>query len=394
MLGRKLRLSLAVVVAVILAVAAAFWYHRTTRPDYRLHDAEEALRRGDWARVERLADRLDADGYAAHAHLLRGEAALKRKDLARAVAEFRAISPTQEDVYLAAAPLYGEAVLPQSRYEAEAAFLYVLSKQPDNLAAHRGLAEIYRRQQALRSARGHLLEIARLDPADGRTYHYLAQIDMAYERYDEGRDHLEQALEHGLNPREAERARGELAQCLFERRQYDRVLEVLASCQPETRGLPELLRLRAESLWELGRGSEARQLLDSAVTTNPKSVSLLRLRAKIHLADGRPREAANLYQRALAVAPHDRESHAGLAQAYQRLGKDQKADQERRQAQEIAERLTTIDQLGKEALKSPWDAAVRRRLAALLRAQGQEEAARDWEKTAAACPPTSPAPRP
>jgi tetratricopeptide (TPR) repeat protein len=389
---RNLRLLLVLVLVAALAGAGARWYHVVTRPDHRLRTGEEAIALADWNRVERLASVLEADGYPAHAHLLRGEAFLKRKDLTHAAAEFRQIPSDQEDLYLAAAPLYGEAVLPLNRFEAEAAFLYVLKKRPDDLAAHRGLAEIYRRQQALLSARGHILELIRLDPTDGRSYHYLAQIDMAYERYDEGRDHLEEALRWGLAPREAERARGELAQCLFERRQYDRVLEVLNDCQPATLQLPEIQRLRAAALWEKGRGSEACRLLDEALKLHPRSVSLLRLRAKIHLADNEPRLAAELLRRALEMDPHDRESHHALGQAYQRLGDRDQADRERKAAQAIADRLTAIDQLGKQALRNPWDVAVRRQLARLLREQGQEDQARDWEKSAAACPPAPASP--
>jgi hypothetical protein len=72
---RKLVYLLSGLVAVGRAAAAAGWYHVVTRADYQLRDGEEALERGDLQQAERSLRRLEADGHAAEAHLLRGETA-------------------------------------------------------------------------------------------------------------------------------------------------------------------------------------------------------------------------------------------------------------------------------------------------------------------------------
>jgi tetratricopeptide (TPR) repeat protein len=384
---RKLGYLLIALLAAGLMAGGVWWYHVVTRPDYQLRQGEEALDHGDYRQVERAIRRLEASGYAAQAHLLRGEVLLRRNDPAGALAEFRQIPREADDLYLRAAALYGEAALSVNRYEAERAFLYVLSKRKDDIAAHRGLAKIYHEQGAMSRERGQLLELTHLDPDDGRPYLYLGQIDLAYRNYDDAREHLEQALAHTLDPRDVERARQGLARCLFQRRDYDGVLKVLADCQPATRQDPEMQRLEVEALEAKADRTAARKRLDQALAAHPRDLGLLRLRARFHLADRQPADAVALLQKALQIDPYDRESHHELGTAYQRLGQSERAEREFRRAKEIGERLKAIDQLAHDVLNNPWDAEVRRRLAAQLREIGQEERAREWEKSAAACPP-------
>lgn len=384
---RKLGYLLVALVAVVLAAAGARWYQVVTRPDYQLRQGEEALQQGDYRQAERRVRRLEEGGHTAHAHLLRGELLLRQNDTLRALAELRQVPREAEDLFLKAAALYGEAALPINRYQAEQSFLYVLSKRPEDVAAHRGLARIYHEQGAQARERGHLLELTRLDPDDGRPYLYLARIDIAYHNYADGREHLEQALQHTLTPRDAESARQELARCLFERHDYDGVFKVLDGCQPETRHGAEMQRLEAESLQARGETAAARELADRALAAHPRDLSLLLLRARFHLADRKPAEAAALLQKALEIDPYDRECHHELGNAYERLGQSERAAAEFRRAKEIGARLRAIDKLSHDVLTRPWDAGVRRRLASQLREIGQEEVARQWEKSAAACPP-------
>jgi tetratricopeptide (TPR) repeat protein len=391
---RKLAALLAALAGAVLVAAGARWYHVVTRPDYQLQQGEEALEQGNYKRAELFIRRLESGGYAAHAHLLRGEVLVRQNDSARALAELRQVPPRAEDLYLKAAALYGETALPFHRYEAERAFIYVLSKRPDDVPAHRGLAKIYHEQGARSRERAHLLELTRLDPDDGRPYLYLGAIDMAYKSYGDGREHLEQALQRTLSPKDAESARQGLARCLFERRDYDGVFRALDSCEPATRHSAEMQRLEAESLEGKGEKGAARALADRALAAHPRDLGLLRVLARFHLADRQPAEAVALLQKALEVDPYDRESHHELGNAYQRLGQTRQATDEFRRAREIGDRLRAIDQLGQEVLSKPWDAGARRRLAAQLRDIGRDELAREWEQSAAACPSVQDAPPP
>src|SRR5690242_16923044 len=67
------------------------WWYQARRPDSRLRQGQDALRRGRPDIADRLARRLEADGYPDHAHLLRGEAFLREHQLDLAVHEFNQI---------------------------------------------------------------------------------------------------------------------------------------------------------------------------------------------------------------------------------------------------------------------------------------------------------------
>src|SRR5947209_20095177 len=124
-----------------LGAGGVWWYH-TSRPRYQLRQGQEALRAGDEDEAQRAADRLEDLGYADHAHLLRGEAYLRRRQIGPAIRELNAI---QDDQFrFDAAVVYGLGFLSlKDLYRAEHLLRFVLEKDPDHLDAHRGLATLY-----------------------------------------------------------------------------------------------------------------------------------------------------------------------------------------------------------------------------------------------------------
>src|SRR5262249_25089514 len=88
---RLLAAALALAVALGAAAGVAAWWYHTTRPMYRLRQGQEALRQGRVDKAARVAQRLEANGYADHAHLLRGEALLREHRFTQAVEEFNQI---------------------------------------------------------------------------------------------------------------------------------------------------------------------------------------------------------------------------------------------------------------------------------------------------------------
>src|SRR2546425_3157208 len=87
--------------------AAGLWGYRTTRPDSRLRQGQEALRRGDVAQAERLVERLEAAGYPAQAHMLRGQCYLRQGELDRAILEYNQIPHDQRELLAEASLIYG-----------------------------------------------------------------------------------------------------------------------------------------------------------------------------------------------------------------------------------------------------------------------------------------------
>ena len=178
MRGVRRVLARLVLPAVVLGVSAGgwYWWRHTTAPDYRLRHGQEALRKGDSESAKRLAARLEAAGDRDHARLLRGEAALRRGDLAEAVREFNRIRD-RGDLLVDASAIYGQWFLLELKRPAEAEhFLrFVVSRRPDHVDAHRGLATIYYDQRMDRGGRP-LGRLGRPRPDDGRPYRFIGLI--------------------------------------------------------------------------------------------------------------------------------------------------------------------------------------------------------------------------
>lgn len=383
--GRLRRLGktlvwLAAVLGLVGGVAA--WWYRTSQPDYRLRRGQEALRQGDPEKAELLAAALEAGGYQDQANLLRGEILFDRKRYAEALAQFNQIRD-QGAIRLEATALSGQCLMNLNEpREATRALRFVLSQQPDHVDAHRGLAAIYYDQGAMMPAVRHAQEWARLSPQDGRPYRFMGLIYNNLFQNAQAIECYREALRRQLSSRVAREVRVELAEALVKRTNYAEALPVLEACTPET---AEVLALRGEALWGLGRIPEARDLVDRALGDHPVSADLLRLRAKIHLAANEQPAAAAVLEKALGLDRHDYASRYLLAQIYEELGRRPEAAEQRRLAQQTHAYLTEMTQLTQQAVSKPWDAACRQRLAELCRLLDKPDLAAMWHKAAAAC---------
>jgi tetratricopeptide (TPR) repeat protein len=384
---RKLRYALLGLLSLALAIGAAWRWHATTRPEYRLKSGQEAVRQGDWNKAERFAARLEESGYSSHAHLLRGEAHFHQRQWALALAEFNQIEDEGE-IRLEAAALSGQCLLRLGNLRgAEAAFRFVVDQQPDHLDAHRGLADVYYFQGALLQAIDQFREVARLDARDSRPHRFLGRIYKDLGQHAEAVACYQEALQRDPTAKETERVREELAECLVKRHDYPQALEVLAACNPGAAEKPAVLALRAECLFGQSQVDAARDLLDQALDTYPRFPGLLSLRAKIYLAKGDPAKAASLLEQAVKADRHDSANLQQLAQAYQRLGRDADAAAQLSLAKQSDAYRAQRAELTEAAMKRPWDAAVRRRLAAVCRLLDRPEEEEMWLNAAAMCPP-------
>src|SRR5262249_2065723 len=110
-----------------LAITVVVWWWRSTSgPDYLLRCGQKALNQGNAEQAERQALRLEAAGHADHAHLLRGEIAVKDGDFVKALAELNQIRD-QGELRVEAAALSGHCHLQLGvPLQAERALLFVL----------------------------------------------------------------------------------------------------------------------------------------------------------------------------------------------------------------------------------------------------------------------------
>jgi tetratricopeptide (TPR) repeat protein len=387
-----------------LAGLGGWAYHASTRPEARLRRGQEAARRGDYDRAEELADLLQADGHPDHAHLLRAECLFRQAHPERDLGESSAPSPLLEralaelsqvqdtgDLGFDAAALAGQCLLyTNALRDAEHAFRLVLAKRPNDADAHRGLAALYYDQGALGKAIEQLDHVARLDPEDGRPHRFMGMI---YKDLGEGDDAIacyREALRRKLKGRVAQEVRVELATLLVRAAAYDEAREVLNGCDAEMAATAEARTLRAECLWGGGDAAAARALLDRLLTEAPDGVPPLVLLARIHVAAGEDGEAASLLERAVAIDPGSSEAHYQLALAYRRLGRARDGAEQQQTADQITADLKEMARLNSEANDRPWDAEVRRRLAALCEKRGKPQEAAMWLRSAAACTPPAP----
>src|SRR5262249_43673370 len=142
------RCMIAAAVLALLGTAGAFWY-RSTRPENVLKRGQQALAEGDLDYAERVAAKLDSARHTDHTQLLRCELFFRGRDYAKAVDEFNHIQDRGE-LLVEASALCGRSFLLELHRptEAERFFLFVVSKRPDHVDAHRGLATIYYDQRA------------------------------------------------------------------------------------------------------------------------------------------------------------------------------------------------------------------------------------------------------
>jgi tetratricopeptide (TPR) repeat protein len=380
------RSIIVIIVLGLLGLAGAFWY-QATRPERLLRRGQQALRQGDFNQAERLATRLDRAGHKDHAHLLRCELYFRGHDAARAVDEFNQIQD-KGDLLVEASALCGRWFLLELHRPAESErFLrFVVSRQPNHIDAHRGLATLYYDQRAWVPAVLHLLKWAELDPRDGRAHRFMGLIYKDLDQPSPAINCYEEALRRQLAAPVLHEVKEELAECLVAQSHYELALALLENGAARSEELPKLLALRGECLWGLGRSSEAQALLDGAIAKYPTVPELLRLRAKLYLATNEVQAALPLLERAVTLDRNDYAARHLLAQAYQARGRVGDAAKQRQLADQTKEALLQLTELIKRASDKPWDGSARQSLAELCQKLDKPKLAEMWRKAAANCP--------
>jgi tetratricopeptide (TPR) repeat protein len=374
--------------------------------DYRLSCGQAQARRGRFDRAEQIALSLDAAGAQDYAALLRGELYFREGKfhadaqdldtakplLANAVQELNKVRG-KGALRRQAAVLLGQCcVYLKDSAAAINALLFVLSEDPDNLEAHRGLAAVYYDQGAFQAAIRHLDKVAELAPDDGRPFSLQGAIYKDLEQYNQAIAAYQKALERDLPA--ANRVqhpafiRLEIAECYVKKLQFTQALEVLQNLEPLAEDRAKAKALQAECLIPLERADEAKRLLDDALQhLDPDHPDLLRLRAKIYLTEKSPKVAAEMLEKALRIDRHDYQSRHLLVQAYRALGLKSDADYHQKLVDQTLKDMQELSRLNRLVLNSSRDAAVYLKMAELYEKLDRIELGRLARRAAAACPP-------
>jgi tetratricopeptide (TPR) repeat protein len=397
---------------LVLAMAAAATAYRayTTRPAHLLERGRAALERGSWNQAEHCLEALERHGYGDQAHLLAAEISLNKARLTpettvgsglpalparsafrHALHELAQITD-EGALGLEGTVLGGECLvrLGERRFAAEALDT-VVKRDPDNMKAHQWLAAIYMDLNSPSQAIVHLRAWGKLDPHNGRPYRWIGWfLSKDYGKYDEAIEAYREACRRDLDPALRSEVVKELVATLVDGpADYEAALDTLAR-SPELADQPEILALRAQCLWSLGRLAEANEALHRVLDINPQLSRALQLQAKIFLAEDKPKAALPLLEKALGRDAYDHLSRQLLMQAYRQAGDNTHAEQERQRLEEARSYKDRLTKLHDYAMSRPWDAKVRNDLADLCRKLNLQAEAQMWRQAALACTPSRP----
>jgi tetratricopeptide (TPR) repeat protein len=128
----------------------------------------------------------------------------------------------------------------------------------------------------------------------------------------------------------------------------------------------------------LGEVEEARRLLDALAAEFPEHGELLWERGELELDQGRPAEAEPWLRRALRSIPHDRRVSYSLSRCLRELGRREEAETFEARVQQIDADLRRLDQVCKEVMKRPDDAALRCEAGLLFLRNGERHEGVRW----------------
>lgn len=315
--------------------------------------------------------------------------------LAQAVREFGEI-PEESELADQATPGLAEAVALLRDLGRSAPLTALLERlrrflehYPDQVEAHRRLAQFYLDLNALSPALSELQQVARLDPEDGRPWRIMGLIYRDTLREGSAIDAYRQALQRRLEPHVAAEVREELAQLLVDQGFPQEALEVLQEAPTWLRNTPPCRTIEAAALWAVHRKTEARRQVEAALAEDPHHVPALRLVGKMFLDEDEPQQAVPYLRRALDLRPHDEKARHMLADAYRAAGEPAQAEAEQKKFAETVGLLREVARLGRIAHNQPENVEVRLQNARILGFLGRLGEARNWVRSALAADPDS-----
>jgi tetratricopeptide (TPR) repeat protein len=225
--------------------------------------------------------------------------------------------------------------------------------------------------------------VTRLAPRDARAWRTLALVFKENVDYERARAAYEASLRADPNQPQA---RLELAETLVQLGDAAAAEGELTACKGR---VPEAdwsnLFARAKQL----RGDVAgwRAAVDTGLAAAPDHPGLLAQRAQIDLAEGRPGEALELLNRAIATDPYRAETLYQRGVALRTLGDVDQAARDFARSAELKQALADMSDLNERAARAIGDADVRYRLGQLCVTLGKPELAASWYRAALACNP-------
>jgi tetratricopeptide (TPR) repeat protein len=351
------------------------WYH--------LEAARTALARyHPQAARGHLAACLQVWPFSIRGHLLASQAARQSGDHAEADRQLRAgqrlLGGSSDDIALQWALL--QAADGNVREVEE--YLQRRSEQEPELAPliWEALAEGYIRVYRILDALPCLEHWLRVDPDNLRARELRGLAYQNGRSAHKGAEDFRRVLEQDPT---REETRWRLVLCLLDMGSYDEALPHLERIAREKPNDPDVQVRLARCHNMLGRGDQARQLLDAVLAAHPDHGLALRTRAQFALADRQPEPAERWLERATQVWPNDYQTRWLLVQALQQQHKDEQARAQLRLAEELKDRAERLGELRSRKLsEQPLDPALHYEMGLLLLRAGHDQAGEGWLQSA------------
>ncbi len=351
--------------AACLLALAGWWAWTVFLPSHHFRQGKLAIARASYAEAEQAASELEANKHLGHAALLRGEVLVLTGRYAEALPLLDGVR-LDGPLQLEAVALVGRCLLELGDlHEAERTFEYLLTKNPDAIDAHRGLAAIHYDRAAYARAAQHCEAWAKLDPADGRPHRMRGLMNKELRHDLEAVADYRQALARSLKETTRAEVLLELAETHLKQADYAASLETLASLAPSHEKDAKADLLRGEALRGLGRNDEAQASIERALAAEPASPRALFLRGRLWLDARQPDKALPLLQKAAKLAPLDHECRYALGQAHTQLGQTKEAAAEFAEVLRIQSVLDDLANTTKRVLGGTADPALHLRMAEL-----------------------------
>lgn len=388
---------------VLLAAMGGFAYWKISRPMYRYQLGLDALAQHDPVMLSFASQALaNTKGFEPHAHLLQGAAILKigaidgnMSRLSEATEHFTKCSRNAE-TRVPALLMTGECYAKANRNDiAEKCLSEVLLIDPNQVDAHRLLAQIYFDVGVMNKAMFHLTQVAKLDTEDCRAVQFLGRIQADFGDFEGAITSYDEALARGPSEADERAIRFELAQSLVKRRNYARALKVLGTWLPPkdyrptdgSAAAPDYLAMKAECQLGLGDRDEAKKSLAEALQIQPEHLASLLLAGNIALQSQDPKSAESLLKRALQTNPKDYTANFRLEQAYRQMGDKERADEQHEVVQMIQSLKEKFAELHQAAMKQPENAEIRYQLGVTAQDLNDPEMAVSWFNAAVSIDP-------
>tara|TARA_R110002072_G_scaffold173600_1_gene328226 strand:+ start:15352 stop:16635 length:1284 start_codon:yes stop_codon:yes gene_type:complete len=351
--------------------------------DERFRTGLEAVTQGDWKTVRMCAHHLQLDDeYQAHASLLQGydlRAAGQPEQAFVTFSQANSHPETRQPAYHEAASMlyeagqFGQTILMCRQ---------VLEWNSARTETQRLLAAAYYDIGAMVQAIDTLQVVIDQEPDDYRPYYMQASILHDFERFDAAALAYEQAASR-LPPDST--ARDEVligwGECLVRLRRYTEALDAMS-----TAGGPDAEAQRAVALFSLRQTDAALKAAESALQQRPWHPEAVTVAAQCLAHNGNAERGIALLQRAADAHPHKLELHLRLAEMLSANGQSDAALEHRKVAAEISEYRREFSHKQQAIVHDEKDAGLRFEIAQLAERLGKIEIARSWLRAALGMP--------